>query len=118
MEKTELKEIKLLIELPRTGYGKTMFFNRFRVEAATEWTKWMEKEFRRLALAEAKGTLTEEQTNCLNALTHSRNCLLCPPSEDEMLRRIKRDRLLEKLSEALREYVEFEEGASQKRATA
>ena len=87
-------------------------------EVANEWTRGMEREFRRLALAEAKGTLTHEQASRLNELDHSRTCLLCPPNEEEMLRRIKRDRLLEKLSEALREYVEFEEGTSQKRATA
>lgn len=32
MSKTEQKEIKLEIRLPKSGFPKTMFFNRFKVE--------------------------------------------------------------------------------------
>ncbi|WCJ58851.1 hypothetical protein NXS98_14155 [Fontisphaera persica] len=83
-----------------------------------EWTKQMEREFRRLALLEAKGTLAGDQVSRLEELSLLRDRLFCPQPEEEILLQLKRDRLLEKISNTLREYVEFQEGAGKKRATA
>ena len=84
----------------------------------TEWNKKMEQEFRKLALAEAKGTLSKEDAGRLEELTAWRNSLLDPPTPEEILLQIRRDRLLEKTEELLRAYVEFQEATGKKRAAA
>ena len=84
----------------------------------TEWDKKMEQEFRKLALAEAKGTLSRERAARLEELTNWRNSLLDPPTSEETLLQIRRDRLLEKTEELLRAYVEFQEAPGKKRAAA
>ena len=84
----------------------------------TEWNKQMEQEFRKLALAEAKGTLSKEHAARLEELTAWRNSLLDPPTPEEILLQIRRDRLLEKTEELLRAYVEFQEGTGKERAAA
>jgi hypothetical protein len=84
----------------------------------TEWDKGMQREFRALALRDAKGTLTAETARRLEELSFLRNSLLCPPSAEEILLQIKRDRLLEKTEQLLKEYVEFQEATDKKRAAA
>jgi hypothetical protein len=85
-------------------------------EAPKEWTKAMEKEFRRLALEEAKGTLTGERAMRLEQLTSWRERLSHPRTTEEILLQLKRDRLLEKVADTLKDYVEFQEGTGKKRA--
>ena len=80
-----------------------------------EWTKQMEREFRQLALVEAKGDLSGEQMARLETLSVWRERLSNPRQADEVLLQLKRDRLLEKISDTLREYVEFQESANKKR---
>ena len=87
-------------------------------EAVSEWDKQMEREFRKLALEEAKGTLTTGQASRLEELNIWRDRLLHPQSAEEILLQIKRDRLLEKMEELLKEYVEFQEAAGNKRVAA
>ncbi|MHB8519514.1 MAG: hypothetical protein ACYDH9_02035 [Limisphaerales bacterium] len=84
----------------------------------SEWDKDMEREFRKLALEEAKGALTAEQAFRLERLSYWRNNLLCPSSSEEILLQIKRDRLLKKTEQLLKEYVEFQEATGKKRAAA
>ena len=82
------------------------------------WDKKLEKEFRALALAEAKGTLAARQGKRLNELTQWRNRLLHGQTAEEISLQLKRDRLLDRMESLLREYVEFQETANQKRAAA
>jgi hypothetical protein len=84
----------------------------------TEWDKGMEREFRKLALEEARGAIRGEQAVRLEELSFWRNNLLCPPTSEEILLQIKRDRLLEKTEQLLKEYVEFQEATGKKRAAA
>ena len=87
-------------------------------KSPSEWDKKMEQEFRKLALLEAKGTLSKEQAARLEQLSDWRNSLLDPPPPEEILLQIKRDRLLEKTEELLRAYVEFQEATGKKRVAA
>lgn len=83
-----------------------------------DWDKRMEREFRKLALEEAKGTLGHDQAARLEELSSWRDRLLCPPSAEEILLQIRRDRLLEKTEELLEAYVQFQEATDRKRAAA
>lgn len=87
-------------------------------EAAAEWTSAMEKEFRKLALEELKGTITPKEVARLEELTTMRNRLQDPLTAEEMLMQIRRDRVLEKMADALDQYVKFHQSANQKRPTA
>jgi hypothetical protein len=100
----------------RSDDGNSVIVNM--PESQTEWTKKMEREFRQLALGEAKGNLTEEQMARLERLSLWRERLSNPRPAEEVLLQLKRDRLLEKISDTLRQYVEFQESASKKRAAA
>ena len=84
----------------------------------TEWDKKLEQEVRKLALLEAKGTLSQEQAGRLEQLSEWRNSLLDPPPPEEILLQIRRDRLLEKTEKLLRAYVEFQEATGKKRVAA
>ena len=84
-------------------------------QAPTEWTRKMEREFRRLALEEARGLLSSNQMARLEELSRWRNQLEQPRTTEEVLSQLKRDRLLEKIAEALREYVQFQEDADKKK---
>jgi hypothetical protein len=86
-------------------------------EADREWTKNMEREFRALALLEARDTLTYKQTGRLDELGQLRDRFLDPRTPEEVLLQVRRDRLLEKISENLQEYVKFQEGANRSRRT-
>ncbi len=87
-------------------------------QTPTDWDKRMEREFRKLALEELRGTLSAEQAKRLNELNGWRDRLLCPQPAQEILLQIKRDRLLARMEEILNDYVEFQEGAGKKRAAA
>lgn len=87
-------------------------------ESLTAWDKKLEREFRGLVLAEAKGTLTERDGKRLDELTRWRNRLLHGQTAEEISLQLKRDRLLDRMESLLREYVEFQATANQKRATA
>ena len=87
-------------------------------ESPKEWTKQMEREFRQLALREATGKLTSDEMPRLEALSVWRERLSNPRPAEEVLLQLKRDRLLEKISDTLREYVEFQKGTNRKRPAA
>jgi hypothetical protein len=84
-------------------------------QSPTKWDKKMEREFRQLAFQEARGQLTTEKALRLAELDYWRERLVNPSSPEEILIQIKRDRILDKMQEALKEYVEFQESTSQKR---
>lgn len=81
-----------------------------------EWTKGMEREFRQLALGEATGALLPEQLSRLEQLSKWRDHLVHPRTVEETLLQLKRDRLVEKISETLRQYVEFQQSTGKKRS--
>ena len=85
-------------------------------QAPSEWDKKLDKEFRKLALAEANDTLSMEDANRLEQLSRWREQLLSPQTETETLLQIKRDRLLVRMEGLLQEYVELQEAANQKRS--
>lgn len=87
-------------------------------ETPSEWDKKLEKEFRALALAEAKGTLAANQGQRLDELTSLRNRLLNGMTAEEIAVQLKRDRLLARMESVIREYVEFQEATGQKRFAA
>ena len=76
-----------------------------------EWTKSLEREFRRLAMEEATGTISPGSAQRLNHLSSLRDCLVHPRTSEEILTQLRRDRLLEKITDALKDYVEFQEGS-------
>lgn len=78
----------------------------------------MEKEFRKLALEEAKGTITGAQVKRLEQLNQWRDRLLNPQSAEEILKQIKRDRLLARTEELLDEYVELQKPTDNTRTAA
>jgi hypothetical protein len=84
----------------------------------SEWEIHMEKEFRKLALEEAKGTITGAQVKRLEQLNQWRDRLLNPQSAEELLKQIKRDRLLAKTEELLNEYVELQKPTDNTRTAA
>jgi hypothetical protein len=94
------------------------FIVRVAPQPPSVWDKRLEREFRALALQEAKGALSHENAMRLELLSHWRDGLLCPQTVEETLLQIKRDRLLAKMENLLQEYVEFQEAANQTRATA
>lgn len=85
-------------------------------QAPTDWDKRLEREFRRLALEELRGTLTAGKAKRLDDLNRWRDRLLCPQPAEEILLQIKRDRLLARTQEIIKDYVEFQEAAGKKRA--
>lgn len=84
-------------------------------QAPSEWDKKMDREFRKLALAEANDTLSMEDASRLEQLSRWREQLLCPQTADETLLQIKRDRLLVRMEGLLQEYVELQEATHPKR---
>lgn len=87
-------------------------------ESPTIWDKKLEKEFRALALSEAKMELSAREEKRLEEVTRWRNRLLHGQTAEEISLQLKRDRLLNRMESLLREYVEFQEASNQKRATA
>ncbi len=87
-------------------------------QAPSEWDKKLDKEFRKLALAEANDTLSMEDATRLEQLSRWREQLLSPQTVTETLLQIKRDRLLVRMESLLQEYVELQEAANQKRSAA
>src|ERR1035437_2983043 len=86
--------------------------------APSTWDKKLEREFRKLALEEAKGTIARDDAQRLNRLNHWRDQLLCPLTADEILLQMKRDRLLARMESLLKEHVELQEAANQTRFAA
>lgn len=84
----------------------------------SEWTKSLEREFRALALKEAKGDISQEQTTRLEELNQLRNHLVQGPTVDEILLQLKKERLLARMESLLKEYVEFKETEGNKRVAA
>ncbi len=84
----------------------------------TEWDTHMEKEFRKLALEEAKGTINRARAKRLEQLNQLRDRLHNPQSMEEILNQIKRDRLLARTEELLNEYVELQKPTSNTRTAA
>lgn len=78
-----------------------------------KWTSAMEKEFRKLALEEIKGTLSQQQQERLDGLAKIRDGLFHPRPVEDIFIQLKRDRVLDKLAEALKEYVEFQASTHQ-----
>jgi pyruvate/2-oxoacid:ferredoxin oxidoreductase beta subunit len=87
-------------------------------QSPNKWDKQMEREFRELALKEASDELTSGEAQRLAELNYWRDRLVNPQAAEEILRQIKRDRIVEKMQDLLKEYVEFQESTSQKRASA
>lgn len=87
-------------------------------QAPSDWDKHLEREFRKLALEEAKGALSTEQAKRLEQLNRWRDRLLCPQPAEEILLQIKRDRLLARMEELLNDYVEFQEATGKTRSAA
>jgi hypothetical protein len=85
-------------------------------QAPSEWDKKLDKEFRKLALAEANDTLPIEGATRLEQLSRWREQLLSLQTVTETLLQIKRDRLLVRMESLLQEYVELQEAADQKRS--
>ena len=83
-----------------------------------EWDRKMEREFRKLALEEAKGSISEACAKRLEELNRWRNQLLHAQTAEEILLQLKRDRLLARMESLLKEYVELQEATGQKRAAA
>ena len=86
--------------------------------APATWDKKLEREFRRLALEEAKGTIAGDDSRRLNQLSHWRDQLQCPLTADEILLHMKRNRLLARMESLLEEYVELQESANHPRVAA
>ncbi len=84
-------------------------------EEPKEWTQETEREFRHLALLEARRTVSEEQLSRLERLSLLRDRLDSPRSVEDILRQLKHDRVLQKMAEALKDYVEFRQDANKKR---
>jgi hypothetical protein len=82
-------------------------------ESPSAWDKKLEREFRSLAMAEANSTISRENAYRLEQLGHWRDQLLNPQTADEILRQIKRDSLLVRMENLLKEYVEFKEASGQ-----
>ena len=85
-------------------------------EDPKEWTKRMEREFRELAFNAATGTLTSDQRQRLGLLSALRDRLIAPRTSEEVLLELRRNRMLERISEALRCYVEFQGDTGKKRS--
>ena len=82
-------------------------------ESPSAWDKKLEREFRNLAMAEASSTISRESACRLEQLSHWRDQLLNPQTADEILLQIKRDSLLVRMENLLKEYVEFQEASGQ-----
>jgi hypothetical protein len=82
------------------------------------WDKKLDREFRDLALQEAKGEISTKNASRLEELSHWREQLVLPQTVEETLLQIKRDRLLARMENLLQEYVEFQEAANQTRSAA
>jgi hypothetical protein len=70
-------------------------------ESLQEWDNQLEREFRKLALREAKGLLNRTEAMRLEELNFFRDRLKDPQLPEEMLLQIRRDRLLARMEELL-----------------
>lgn len=81
-------------------------------QSPSEWDKKLEKEFHKLALAEATSTISEKDASRLEQLSRWRDQTLCPQTVEETLLQMKRDRLLVRMENLLQEYVELQEATA------
>jgi hypothetical protein len=65
----------------------------------------MEREFRKLALEEAKGTISKACAKRLEELNRWRNQLLHAQTAEEILLQLKRDRLPARMESLLKQYA-------------
>ena len=73
----------------------------------TEWNPRLEREFKRLGMQEAGGSISAEALDRLELLNRWRNDLIGAPTAEEVLLQIRRDRLLARMEAVLNDYVEF-----------
>lgn len=81
-------------------------------QSPSEWDKKLEKEFRKLALAEASSAISAKDASRLEQLSRWRDQLLCPQTVEETMLQMKRDRLLIRMENLLQEYVELQEATA------
>jgi hypothetical protein len=80
------------------------------------WSNALDKEFRLLALEEARGEISEKGAARLKLLDAWRERLVEPRTADEISLQLKRDRILEQFSKTFEDYVRFKEGARRQRS--
>src|ERR1700690_4260547 len=80
------------IDIPAPQFGAGVSGKpQLRISAdPAEWNSHIEREFRNLALAEAKGTLTPAEAHRLEQLSFWRDRLVQPATPEEILLQIKR----------------------------
>jgi len=83
------------------------------IKSPSVWDKKLEREFRSLALAEANDTISKENVYRLEQLSTWRDQLLNPQTVDEILLQMKRDSILQRMENLIKEYVEFQEASAQ-----
>lgn len=83
-----------------------------------KWTDEMRSEFRKLSIAEATGKLSSDGLGRLEVLSQYRERLLSPRTTEEILLQLRRDRILARMAETIKEYVEFKDGADRTRSCA
>jgi hypothetical protein len=88
---------------------------RMPPQAPLAWDRKLEKEFRALALLEAKNEISSNAARRLEQLSTWRDELESPITTEETLLQIKRDRLISRMENLLQEYVEFQEAADHAR---
>lgn len=115
-EEYAITEKPVLLEQESQSSTAGSFTMKF-TNPPSAWDNGLEKEFRKLALAEATGKLSNDDANRLETLSHWRNQLVSPPTVEETLLQLKRDRLLSRIEDLLKDYVEFKEGAGHPRRT-
>jgi hypothetical protein len=93
-------------------------FNFTITEHEYSWSHAQEREFHKLLAAEASGSIQPEQLLRLEELNAYRNRFRNPMPAESILLQLRRDRLVEKTAELLKEYVEFEKIANQTRRAA
>jgi hypothetical protein len=71
------------------------------------WTKPLEREWRALARIEAKGVILKDDLARLEQLSFTRRTLTHPQNAEEIVWQIKHRRLVDQLTEAVKQYVTF-----------
>jgi hypothetical protein len=107
-------------DLTATNFGNVESFTENTSvtikESAKEWTTQMDKRFENLAILEATGKISAEETSELELLTHDRRNLKYPRSSDEVLWEYHQRQATENLVKAVRDYARFHSVADTKRS--
>lgn len=85
-------------------------------ESDKEWTTQMDNRFENLAILEATGKISAEETSELELLTHDRRNLKYPRSSDEVLWEYHQRQATENLVKAVRDYARLHSVADTKRS--